>query len=99
MRQNGGKKKECIFSFLRLGIILWIELPWPENMASTYTWHTERLDSCFNLIRSHQQCILWSLPREIKSATTDCRAETLNWASHPYHSQEKRMFGDSESMA
>ena len=31
--------------------------------------HKEPLDSCFNLIRSHQQYIL-------ESATTDCRAET-----------------------
>ena len=35
------------------------------------------LVSCFDLIRSHQQCILWSPPLEIEPATTDCRAETL----------------------
>ena len=35
--------------------------------------HTETLDSCFDLIRFHQQCILWSPPREIEPVTTDCR--------------------------
>ena len=48
------------FYFLNRGIILWIELRWPENPANTYPWHTETLDSCFDLIRSHQQCIPWS---------------------------------------
>ena len=63
--------------FLCKRIISWIELPWPENPANTYARHTETLDSCFDLIRSHQQCILWSPPLEIKPATTDFRAETL----------------------
>ena len=35
------------------------------------------LDSCFDLIRSHQQHMLWSLPLEIEPATTESRAETL----------------------
>ena len=35
----------------------WIELPWPENPANTYARHTETLGSCFDLLRSHQQCI------------------------------------------
>ena len=48
-----------------------------ENSANTYTRHTETLDSYFDLIRSYQQCILWSPPLEIKPVTTDCRAETL----------------------
>ena len=65
------------FSFLNRGIMLWIELPWPENPANTYAWHTETLDCCFDLIRSHQHCIPWSPPLEIKPATTDGRAETL----------------------
>ena len=43
----------CTFSFLDRGIILWIELPQPENPANTCMWHTETLDSCFDLIRSH----------------------------------------------
>ena len=71
------------FSFLRKGIILWIKLPWHENPANTYARHTETLDSCFNLIRSHQQCIPWSPPLEIKPATTDCSAETLQ-LSHQF---------------
>ena len=39
--------------------------------------HTEPLDSCFDLISSHQQCISWSLPLRIKSLTTECRAESI----------------------
>ena len=72
-----GKDIDIQFSFLNRGIILWIELPWPENPANTCARHTETLDSCFDLIRSHQPCIPWSPPLEIKPATTDCRAETL----------------------
>ena len=49
-----------ISSFLSRGIILWIELP--ENPANTYERHTETLDGCFDLIRSHQQYIPWSPP-------------------------------------
>ena len=37
-----------IFFFLNRGIILWIELPWPENPANTYARLTETLDSCFD---------------------------------------------------
>ena len=58
-------------------LYMWFKLPWPENPANTYSRHTETLDSCFNLIRSHQQCIPWSPPLEIEAATTDCRAESL----------------------
>ena len=36
------------------------------------------LYSCFDLIWSHQQCILWSPPLEIEPATTECKAETLS---------------------
>ena len=57
--------------------MLWIELPWPENPANTYARRTETLNNCFDLIRSHQQCISWSPPRWIGPATTDCRADTL----------------------
>ena len=61
--------------FLNRGIILWLELIWSENPENTYVQHTETLDSCFDLIRSHQQCITWSPPLEIEPATTDSRAE------------------------
>ena len=54
-----------------------IQLQWSENLANTCMWHTEPLDSCFDLIRSHQQCIPWSLSLEIEPATTECRAKTL----------------------
>ena len=56
---------------------MWIELPWPENPANSYAWHTETLDSCFDLIMYHQQCTPCSTPLEIESATTDSRGETL----------------------
>ena len=71
------KDIDVYFSFLSRGIILWIELPRPENPANTYTQHMETPDSCFNLTRSHQQCIPWSPLLEIEPATTDCWAETL----------------------
>ena len=62
-----GKDIDLHFSFLSRGIILWIEIPWPENLVNTYARHMETLDSCFKLIRSHQQCILWSPPLKIKN--------------------------------
>ena len=64
------------FPFLSRGIILWIELLWPENPTNTSAWYTETLDSCFSLMRSHQQYIPRSQPLEIESATTECRAKT-----------------------
>ena len=67
---------------------LWIEIPRPKNQANTYVRHTEKLASCFDLIRSHQQCIPWSPPLEIESATTDCRAKTLQ-LGHRYISHTK----------
>ena len=51
-----------VYFSLSRGIILWIELPWPENLVNTYTRHMETQDSCFDLIRSHKQCIRWSPP-------------------------------------
>ena len=61
------------FFFLSRRIILWIELSWPENSANNCVWHTEPLNSCFDLIRPHylvslvcdlakfRLLILWSL--------------------------------------
>ncbi len=72
-----------IFCFLSKGFILLIELPWPENPVNTYAWHTETLDSCFNLIWSYQQRIPRSPPLEIKPVTTECRAETQS-LSHQF---------------
>ena len=57
--------------------LLYWELPWPWNPGNSYARHTETQDRCFDLIRSHQQCIPWSPPLEIEPTTTDCRAETL----------------------
>ena len=51
----------------------WIGLTRPENPANTRAWHTETLDSCFDLVRFHQQ----RTPLEIKPATTEYRTETL----------------------
>ena len=68
-----GKDIHVYFSFLSR----WIILPWPDNSANSYAWHMKTLNSCFNLIRSHQQCIPWSPSLEIEPVITDCRAETL----------------------
>ena len=50
---KGGQGYRSTFSLLSRGIILWIELPRPENPANTCARHTETLDSGFDLIRSH----------------------------------------------
>ena len=78
----------------------WIELPWPENQVNTYTRHTETLDCCFNLIRSHQQYIPWSPPLEIKLETTDCKAETLP-LSHQFisHTSDAKLTSHGNCMA
>ena len=39
--------------------------------------HTEPLNNCFNLIKFHQQCIVWSPPLKVEPATTECRPRTL----------------------
>ena len=39
--------------------------------------NTDPSNSCCDLIKSHQQCILCSPPLGIKPATTQCRAKTL----------------------
>ena len=66
-----------VYIFFFRGIILWIELLWPENPANIYAWHTEKLDSYFDLIRSCRQCIPWSPPLEIETATTFQRVLAL----------------------
>ena len=62
------------FSFLSRGIILWIELPWPENLPNTYARHTETLDSCFDLMRFYQQSIPWPSPLD---CWLSCRVSAL----------------------
>ena len=49
------------FLFLSWGIILLIELPWPDNPANTYARHTKTLESCFDLFRFDLQ---WWRSRE-----------------------------------
>ena len=77
---------ECITFLYKLLLFTteWIEI---HNINLNYhnqkiqskhcAQHREPLDSYFDLIRSHQQCIPWSPPLEIKPAITECRAETL----------------------
>ena len=64
---------------------MWIELPGPENPVNTHARHTEILDSCFDLIRSHQQCIPWFPSMEIEPATTELKPH--DWANSPYRTQ------------
>ena len=77
-----------------------IELLQPENLANTWAWYTETVDSCFDLIRSHQQCIRWSPLMEIEPATTKCRAETQPLSHCPHrtqlHSVVARLISSSE---
>ena len=70
----------CTF-FLSLsrGIILWIELPWPENPANTYMQHKETLDSCFDLIRSHQHTVISTTG----DWTSDHRLQSQNSTTEP----------------
>ena len=49
--EGAGGSKVCLKTYS----ILLIELQWPENLANTYARYKETLESCFNLIRSHQQ--------------------------------------------
>ena len=101
--------KYCRQTLVRVHIFLWvnlliknyrIDLPWPENPANTCDWHTEILDSCFDLIRSHQWCLPWSSPLEIEPATTDCRAETLPlryWSTS--HTSDAKLISDDNCAA
>ena len=45
----------------------------------------QTLDSCFNLVRSNQQCIPWSPSLEIKPVTTELKL--YHWATGPHHTQ------------
>ena len=62
-----------------------------ENPLNTYARHPETLDSGFDLIRSHQECIPWSPPLDIEPATTDGRAETLQLSQSPYRTQWRKL--------
>ena len=52
--------------------INWITM----TRKSSKRWHMTYRNTR-QLFRPHQQCIPWSKPLEIKPATTDCRAKTL----------------------
>ena len=60
--------------WMSLFIVNWI------TMTRKYAWHTETLHSG---VYTHQQCIPWSSPLEIESATTDCKAGTLPLSHQP----------------
>ena len=47
------------------------------------------LNSCFDIIRSHQQCILWSPPLEIEPTTTEFRSRNTT-TGLPVHITHKR---------
>ena len=53
------------------------------NLITISGEHIETLDSCFDLIRSHQQCISWSPPLEIEPTTAEYKAETLPLGHQP----------------
>ena len=50
-----GKERDIHFFIWRNHIINWITMS--RKSGKHYAQHTEPLDSCFNLNRSHQQCI------------------------------------------
>ena len=68
-----------IHLFLSRWIILWIKLLCPENPANIACDIRKKMDSCFDLIRSHQQ---WSSQQKIELVTTECIAETLHFFCH-----------------
>ena len=55
--------------------INWITMIRKFGKHSHSTYGT--LNSCFDLIGCHQQCIPWYPPLEIEPVTTECRDETL----------------------
>ena len=76
----------CVFLYIYIYIystfwieglyyINWITMTRKSGKHFHATYRT--LDSCFDLIRFHQQCIPWSPLLEIEPATTESRAETL----------------------
>ena len=64
----------------------WIELPYPKNPANTCTWYTETLDSCFDLIKYHQQCIPWSLL--LHQQPQKAEPKLYHWTNNPHCTQE-----------
>ena len=83
---------ECLLTFIWMASYIYIYIYmcvcyklnfmiWKSG--EDWAWHTEKLDSSFNFIRSHHQCKLCSSPLEIEPGTAECRAETLpqsNWS-------------------
>ena len=67
----------CKFSFLNKYLNCELNYHDQKIQTNTCAQHTETLESCFDLIRSYQQCIPWSPTLEIEPTTRECRAETL----------------------
>ena len=55
-------------------LINWITAT--RKSGKHYARHMEPLDSCLDLIRSHELLKQWFLPLDIEPATTEYRAET-----------------------
>ena len=50
-------------------------------------WHTKQLDSCFNLITSHQQRILWSPHWKSNQQPQNAEPKLYHWATGPHCTQ------------
>ena len=69
------KNVNCPIFLVKNRIITWITIN--RKSGKHCAPHIEPLDSCFDLISPHQQCLPKSLQLKIERATTECRAETL----------------------
>ena len=65
---------------VKIKIYIYIYMNW-ITMTRKFSKHSHAayrtLNSCFDLIGSHQQCIPWSPSLEINPATTKCRIKTV----------------------
>ena len=79
-------RKQMLHVKTRSRTKLWIELPWPENPANTYAWHTEHwiaVSTLLGLISSaYRDFHHWTLNKWLQIA----EAKLYNWAN----SQKKK---------
>ena len=75
---------ECPVLGVLFYLVNWITI---TRKSGKHLRMTETVDSCFDLIRSHQQCIPWSPPLEIEPATKDTVPKLYNWAISSYRTQ------------
>ena len=66
---------------------LWIESPWAENPVFSCVRHTEPLDSCFDLIRSHLMFIPWSLRWRTNQRPQNAEPKLYHLAFGSHHTQ------------